>query len=255
MLVDSLPFYLVAVPAILLTGISKGGFASAFSGIAVPLMALTIAPAQAAGIMLPVLILMDMFGLTQFWRRFDRAILMTMIPGALIGTAVGWITFHAFDENLVRVLIGAIAVLYPLSRWLRPSRAATPAAPSVAKGTFWSAISGYTSFVAHTGGPPVMLYMMPMKLDRAVFASTTGVFFTFANLIKLPPYALLGQLNFTNLGTALLLAPLAPLGVKLGVWLQGKVNNEQFYRIGQTCIFLTGSRLLYDGLHKSGAFQ
>ena len=62
-------------------------------------------------------------------------------------------------------------------------------------------------------------------------------------------------MNFTNLGTALLLAPLAPLGVKLGVWLQGKVNNEQFYRIGQTCIFLTGSRLLYDGLQKSGAFQ
>ena len=247
-------FYLAAIPAILLTGVSKGGFAGAFSGLSVPLLALAISPLQAAGIMLPILILMDMFGLTQFWRSFDRRVMATMIAGGVLGTLVGWATFRALDDNLVRMIVGMIAVGYPLSRWLMPIAAARQARSGPIKGTLWTAVSGYTSFVAHAGGPPVLIYLMPLRLEKTALVATNGVYFAFLNFIKLPPYALLGQLNLTNLGTALVLCPLAPIGIKLGMWLQGRFSNEQFYRIGQTCIFLTGTKLLYDGARKLGYF-
>lgn len=252
-LIDNPLFYLLAIPAILLNGVSKGGFAGAFSGLSVPLLALAISPVQAAGIMLPILIMMDLFGLTQFWRKADRRVLATMLAGGLVGTAVGWATFSALDENLVRVIVGLIAVIYPLSRWLMPT-APKPAPASPVRGTFWTGIAGYTSFVAHAGAPPTFVYLMPQRLDKAIFVATIGVFFAYLNLIKLPAYAMLGQLNLTNLGTALLLSPLVPLGIRLGMWLQGKFTNEQFYRIGQTCIFATGAKLLFDGLRTLSIF-
>ena len=245
--IDTPAFYLAAIPAILLTGISKGGLAGAFSGLSVPLLALAISPVQAAGVMLPILIFMDLFGLTQFWRKADFKVLATMLGGGLIGTLVGWATFRALDENLVRITVGLIAVVYPLSRWMLPA-APKPTRPGLARGSFWTSIGGYTSFVAHAGGPPALVYLMPLRLDKAALVATNGVFFTYLNLLKLPPYAMLGQINLTNLGTALILSPLVPIGIKLGMWLQGRFTNEQFYRIGQTCIFLTGSKLLFDGL-------
>lgn len=245
-IVDNPWFYCVAIPAVLLTGISKGGFAGAFSGLAVPLLSLAISPVQAAGIMLPVLIFTDLFGFSQFWKRADFRVLSTMIGGGLAGTLIGWATFRLLDDNYVRILVGLIAVIYPLSRWLLPINP-KPAAPGAVRGSLWTSISGYTSFVAHAGGPPVLVYLMSLRLDRAVLSATNGVFFTFLNLIKLPPFAMLGQLNLSNLGTALVLAPLVPVGVRLGFWLQGKFTNEQFYRLGQGCIFLTGMKLLYDG--------
>jgi uncharacterized membrane protein YfcA len=251
--IDNPWFYAVAIPAVLLTGVSKGGFAGAFSGLAVPMLALVISPVQAAGVMLPVLLLTDLFGLTQFWRRANFAVIATMVAGGLVGTAVGWATFRALDDNVVRVLVGLIAVIYPLSRWILPV-SPEPAVPSAVRGNFWSTVGGYTSFIAHAGGPPLMVYLMPLRMDRAIFAATNGVFFAFLNIIKLPPYAMLGQLNAVNLGTAALLIPLIPIGVKVGMWLQGKFTNEQFYRFGQTCIFITGSRLLYDGLRNLGVF-
>jgi uncharacterized membrane protein YfcA len=249
--IDNPWFYAAAIPAIILTGVSKSGFAGAFSGLAVPLLSLSIAPVQAAGVMLPILVLTDFVGLAQFWRRANFGVLATMLAGGLLGTAIGWATFRALDDNVVRVLVGLIAVTFPLSRWLLPV-SPRPAAPGAARGSFWTTISGYTSFIAHAGGPPVMVYLMPLRMDRAVFAATSAVFFAFLNLLKLPPYAMLGQLSLVNLGTALVLAPLVPAGVKLGMWLQGKFTNEQFYRLGQACIFLTGIKLLDDGFSNLG---
>jgi uncharacterized membrane protein YfcA len=252
-LIDNPDFYFAAVPAVVLTGISKGGFAGAFGGLALPLMALAISPVQAAGILLPILILTDLFGLTRFWRLADRRVLGTMVAGGGIGTLVGWATFRSFDEHFVRVIVGLIAVAFPLSRWLLPA-ASRAARPARLPGTAWSTVAGYTSFVAHAGGPPAMVYVMPLRLDKAVMAATSGTFFAFLNFIKLPPYVFLGQLSAVNLGTALVLAPLVPVGVKLGFVLQGRFTNEQFYLLGQTCIFLTGWKLLYDGLSFFGWF-
>ncbi|MBL8381132.1 MAG: sulfite exporter TauE/SafE family protein [Burkholderiales bacterium] len=247
-------FYAVAIPVVLLQGIAKGGFAGTLSGVSVPLLALAISPVQAAAIMLPILVAMDLFGLTQFWRSFDRRVLASMLPGAVIGTALGYATARLLDDNWVRVFVGLIAIGFPLSRLFMPATAAVPRPPGTLRGSFWTAIGGVTSFIAHAGSPPVMVYLLPQRLDRRTVTATVAVLFAAMNFMKLPGYALLGQLNLTNMGSALVLLPLAPLGVWLGMRLQRRINDAQFYVIGQAFLVITGIKLLWDGARGLGAF-
>ncbi|HEX8176472.1 MAG TPA: sulfite exporter TauE/SafE family protein [Pyrinomonadaceae bacterium] len=241
-------FYLVAIPAVLLSGISKGGFGSAVGGMGVPLMAIVISPPQAAAILLPVLCLMDLVGFRVYYKKWDALNLRIMIPGALAGITIGTLTFGMLEEDSIRIMLGAIAVLFTLNNWVGFARKQEPGSRSVVKGSFWSGVSGFTSFVAHAGGPPVMVYMLPQRLDKVTFVATVNLFFMIVNAVKLLPYAWLGQLSSANLLTSLLLSPLAPAGVWLGLWMQNRVNHEWFYRISQSCLFLTGLQLIYQGV-------
>jgi uncharacterized membrane protein YfcA len=241
-------FYLVAIPAVLLTGISKGGLGGALGGVAVPLMALAIDPRQAAAIMLPVLCLSDLYGLRIYFRKWDVGILKTILPSALIGVALGALTFGAFNEDAIRLLIGAICVAFVLIRLLGSTGGRVAVAPSARKGRILSAVSGFTSFVAHAGAPPLMIYLIPQKLDKTTYIATINFFFLLTNAIKLLPYAWLGQFSGTNLIASLSLAPLILAGVWLGFWMQQRINQTWFYRIAQVCLLLTGLHLIYQGV-------
>ncbi|MDL2354365.1 MAG: sulfite exporter TauE/SafE family protein [Pseudomonadota bacterium] len=246
MIADPL-FYAVAIPAVLLTGISKGGFGSALGGVGVPIMALAISPVQAAAILLPVLCFMDLVGFRVYYGKWDTANLKIMLPGALLGIAIGTVTFGTLSESAIRILIGAIAVAFTLNAWFGFGARQQPAGSSVIKGTFWSGVSGLTSFLAHAGGPPAMVYVLPQRLDKTTYVATISVFFMVVNAVKLVPYAWLGQFSAANLGTSLVLAPLVPLGVWLGLWLQQRVNTVWFYKISQICLLATGLQLIYQG--------
>ena len=247
MIITDPVFYLVAIPAVILTGISKGGFGSAFGGISVPLMALAISPMQAAAILLPLLCFMDLVGFRVYYGKWDRANLAIMLPGALVGIGIGALTFGAIQEAPIRIAIGAIAVLFTVNQWLNLAGKQAPAARSVLKGGFWSGVSGLTSFLAHAGGPPVQVYMLPQRLDKTTYVATINLFFMIVNLVKLVPYAMLGQFSAANLGTSLLLAPLVPVGVWLGLWLQKAASPVWFYRIARIALLLTGLQLIYQG--------
>jgi uncharacterized membrane protein YfcA len=243
-------FLVVAVLAILLTGISKGGFAGGLGGFAVPLMALYISPADAAGIMLPILCLMDLFGLHAYRNRWSRAHLRILLPGALVGIALGALTFRAITADGVRLLVGAIAIAFTLNQWLglasRIARRDVPAGPR--SGRFWAAVSGFTSTLAHAGGPPYAVYMLSQKLDKTSYVATAAVFFTVVNYVKAVPYFYMGQFHAGNLSTSLAFAPLAPIGIWLGVWLHRRLPEGPFYRIAYVLLFLTGLKLVYDGI-------
>ena len=252
-------FYLVAIPAVLLTGISKGGFGSALGGVAVPLMALAISPQQGAAIMLPVLCLMDVVGMRVYFRQWDTRILKALIPGALIGIALGTLSFGALDEHRVRFLLGLISVGFVLLKLVltklaeRQQGASAEAvdptkAPSAASGLLFSALAGFTSFVAHAGGPPITMYLLTQGLPVVRYVATINVFFLMANAVKLIPYAMLGQFSSTNLLASLSLAPLVPIGVWTGLWLQNRINTVWFFRIAQTGLLLTGVFLMVQGL-------
>ena len=252
-MIDNPWFYLFGALAVLMTGISKGGFAGTFGGMGVPLMSLAIVPTQAAGIMLPILLAIDAYGIRVFWRAFDRRVLATMIPGAIVGSLVGYFAFGKLDESMLKLLIGTIAVGFPIfnqtRRWLaaRAAKTIAPSHPNHLKGGFWCGFSGFTSFVAHSGAPPYQVYAMPLQLDKFVYTATASIFFAFANAFKIPFYAVLGQFSTQNLLTALVLCPLVPVGVQAGLWLQRKVKSDaQFYLIGQGLLFLTGCKLLWD---------
>ena len=248
-----LAFYPVAVVAILLTGISKGGFGAA-GGVAVPLMSIFIAPPEAAGIMLPILCAMDLFGLHAYRSRWSRAHLWVLLPGALVGIALGAAAFGTLSVNAIRLVVGVIAVAFALNRWFALSErlAARLAAGSVGRGpvagAFWGTLSGFTSTLAHAGGPPFAIYLLPQKLDKTLFVGTSVVFFLVVNYVKLVPYYFLGQLNGGNLAAALAFAPLAPLGIGLGVWLHRRVPERAFYQVSYALLFATGTKLVWDAL-------
>jgi uncharacterized membrane protein YfcA len=244
-------FWVLAIPAVLLSGISKAGFASGAGNSMVPLMSLVIPAPQAAGIALPLLCAMDVASLKAWWGKWSREQLWIIMPGGLLGVAIGAAIFGFLPDAAVKLMVGAIALVF-LARSLwqgRPGRVPPPPAPpDRARGAFWGMVSGLTSTIAHAGGPPLAVYLYPLKLDRAALAATTVVFFGVVNYVKLVPYFLLGQLSATNLLTSLLLLPLVPVGVRLGIWLQGWMSDRVFYRIIYVMLALSGSKLIYDGL-------
>ncbi|WP_421988971.1 sulfite exporter TauE/SafE family protein [Roseococcus sp.] len=252
MLITDPWFYALAIPAFLITGISKGGFASGAGNTGVPMMSLVMPASQAAGIALPVLCAMDIAALRAWWGRWDAAQLRIMLPGAVVGIVAGSFVFGALSDSVVKLFIGAITLVFlARSLWLeRGARVVAPRPGSRIRGAFWSACAGFTSFIAHAGGPPAAVYLYPLKLDRARLTATTVALFASVNYMKLVPYFFLGALSVQNLLTSLVLLPLAPIGIRMGVWLQGRMSDRVFYRIIYLLLAVTGVELVYEGLFR-----
>lgn len=241
-------FYLVAVPAVLLMGISKSGFGGGFGALAVPMMALAIPVPQAAAILLPLLAVMDVLGLRALMRRADWDLLRLLLPAGLVGTVVGALSFGVLRAPTVAGIVGALTLLFLGQRLLVPARADAPS-PSRPLGFLLGVTSGFTSFVAHAGGPPVSFYVLPLKLEPIRFTATMAVLFAAINASKWIPYAWLGLIDTRNLYTSLVLMPLAPLGVWLGLRMVDHINPTWFYRLIHLGMFLTGAKLLADAFH------
>ncbi len=240
-------FYAVAVPAVLLMGISKSGFGAGFGSLAVPLMALAITVPQAAAILMPVLLLVDLLGLAAFRHRFDRDLLKFLLPFGIIGTVVGTLLFKVLDSHWVAGIVGGCTLLFLAQRLLFPPRPDSPPPPKWL-GAVLTTLSGFTSFVAHAGSPPLNAYVIPLRLAPMTFTATMAFFYFVINLSKWIPYAWLGLLDAQNMSTSLVLLPLAPVGVWMGVRVAKRINPILFYRLIYFGMFLTGCKLLWDGL-------
>ncbi len=240
-------FYLVAVPAVLLMGISKSGFGAGFGSLAVPLMALAVTVPQAAAMLMPVLLVMDILGIAAFRKDVDKALLKFMLPFAMVGIVIGSLLFKLLDAKLVAGVVGGLTLLFLAQRLLFPPRPDS-APPPRWLGAILLVASGFTSFVAHAGGPPVNAYVIPLKLKPVVFTGTMAFLFFFINMAKWVPYAWLGLLDMGNFATSLVLLPFAPLGVWVGVRIARRIEPALFYRLMYFGLFMTGCKLLWDGL-------
>jgi uncharacterized protein len=238
-------FYFVSVPAVLLLGISKSGFGAGFGSLAVPMMALAVTVPRAAAILMPLLLVMDLLGVAAFRKEFDARLLRFMIPCALVGTLIGTLLFRLVDARVVAGVVGGLTLLFLAQRLLFPPRPdALP--PPRWLGAVLVATSGFTSFVAHAGGPPINAYVIPLRLKPVVFTATMAVLFFVVNLSKWIPYAWLGLLDWRNFATSVVLLPLAPLGVWIGVSLARRIQPQLFYRLVYLGMFLTGIKLVWD---------
>lgn len=240
-------FYVLAVLAILVAGIAKSGFGGGLGVLAVPLMALAVPPVQAAAILLPILCLMDAQNIWHYRRSWDRANIKILLPAGLLGVLVGTFTFRYLSDAHIRIIIGLIAIVFAI-HFFRKKSETEVRGPDRVRGSFWGVIAGFVSFGVHAGGPPANVYLLPQRLDKSIFVGTMVVLFTTLNYVKLVPYAMLGQLSTDNLFTSLILAPLAPAGVMLGLWLHRIVNERWFYPLCYVFLFITGVKLLYDGI-------
>jgi len=246
----SAAFYAAATFGILLTGIFKGGFGGGPGGIAVALMSIFVAPADAAGIVLPILCAMDIFGLLAYRKRWSRHHVRVLLPGALLGIVLGALAFGVVPVEWVRLLIGLIAVTFTLNRWFDIAQrlGSSVGKPGRVIGFFSGATSGLTSTLAHAGGPPLLVYLLPQRMEKTIFVGTSVVFFAIVNYVKLIPYGMLGQLSTDNLGLSLLFAPLAPLGIWLGLHLERRIREKPFYRLRYAILLAIVCKLIYDAL-------
>jgi hypothetical protein len=241
-------FYAIAIPAVLLLGISKSGFGAGFGSLAVPMMALAVTVPQAAAMLMPLLLLMDLLGLAAFRKDFDMKFLKFLIPFGLVGTVIGALLFKVLDAKLVAAIVGGFTLLFLAQRLLFPPQPDSPPPPKWL-GAILTATSGFTSFVAHAGGPPLSAYVIPLRLSPIQFTATMAAFFFVINLSKWIPYAWLGLLDLRNMATSLVLLPLAPVGVWIGVRLARRISPVWFYRVLYIGMFLTGIKLLWDAMH------
>jgi uncharacterized protein len=250
MIVSDPWFYVTAIPAVLIYGIGKGGLGGALGIIAVPLMALTIAPTQAAAILLPILCLMDVFAIKEHYRNADYAQIKLMLPGAVVGVVLAGLFLSVTPEAGLKLLIGGLSLLFCL-QYIASSHKVKKkkgVISGVITAWFWSVLSGFSSTAIHAGGGPASIYLLPLKLDKVVLVATMAVLFGIINLFKLVPYTLLGEFDQTNLLTALVLMPLAPVGVKLGIKILHRVSQDLIYKLCYFFLFLSGSKLFWDGL-------
>lgn len=239
-------FYAVAVPAVILVGLSKGGFGGG-GLLGTPLLALVIPPLEAAAIMLPIMIVMDLVALHAWWGVFDRRSVVTLIPASIVGIGIGWAIAAYVSDDAVKLIVGAVALGFIVNYVLGGARRGVARKPNVMKGAFWGAVGGFTSFVSHAGGPPMQMYLLPLRLDPKMLAGTTVLVFAATNFVKLLPYTMLGQFSTAHLTASAVLLPLAPIATWFGARLVKRIQPETFYRVTYTVLFLVSLKLLFDG--------
>ena len=240
-------FWVVAVIGAIFTGAGKGGL-PIVGALTVPVMSLAISPVAAAGLMLPVYVVSDWFGLYAYRKEFDKRVLIIACIGMSIGVMVGWAVAEHIPENWVTALVGVISILFSLNQLLRKAVVAAARRAEVAPGLFWCTIAGFTSFVSHTGGPPYQVWTLPLGMRKAVFAGTSTIAFAYINALKLIPYFFLGQITVSSLETALMLMPVAVVSVWLGVWAVKKLPEKAFFTFVTWSLLLIGVDLVIKGV-------
>lgn len=241
-------FYAAAVPAVVLVGLSKGGLGGAMALIGVPLMALVVSPVQAAAILLPILVIMDIVSLWTWRGERDPVTLKLMLPAAMLGIGLGWLTAAVVTTGAVRLIVGLVAIAF-FARWATQGMATVerPTDHSPVRAGFWGIVSGFTSFVAHAGGPPYQVYTLPLGQRPALFVGTSVIFFAVVNAVKLIPYFALGQFDATNVTASLVLMPVAPLATLAGAWIVRRMKPEIFYPFMYGMVLIVGAKLVWDG--------
>jgi uncharacterized membrane protein YfcA len=238
-------FWVAALIAAALVGMSKGGV-PVVGMLGVPVMALVMNPVLAAGLLLPVFVVSDVFGLYAYRHAFDRRVLAIVVPGAVIGIGVGWATASMVPEPAVTLLVGVIGFAFALILLRKPA-VVEPKRAKVAPGLFWGGVAGFTSFVSHAGAPPYQVYTLPLGMPKAVFAGTTTIAFAIINAVKLIPYYALGQLSTGNLRVAAVLALPAIVAVFAGVRLVKLMPEKLFFRLVVWALLLISIKLIWDG--------
>lgn len=240
-------FWIAATIAAILTGVGKGGV-PIVGALTVPLLSLVMSPVAAAGLMLPVYVISDWFGLYAYRKEFDRRVLLIACVSMTVGVGLGWATARLIPEAAVTVLVGVISVAFALNQLLRRNVETEPKRAEWGKGFFWCTIAGFTSFVSHTGGPPYQVWTLPLGLKKAVFAGTSTIAFAYVNAIKLVPYWSLGQINLGSLEVAAKLMPVAAAAVFFGVWVVKRLPERLFFQIVTWSLLLIGLELIWKGL-------
>ena len=239
----------LAVIAVIVVGMAKGGF-SGLGVLATPLLALSLPAPVAAAVLMPVLLAQDAVSVWSFRKSWDRWIVAWMLPGAIAGVALGTVLAAVVPEERLLLVLGAITGAFGVYRlWLeRGGRVVTPSDSPGWVGMLFGAASGFTSQIAHAGGPPFQMWVTPRRLPHERFVGTSSVFFALINWIKVPSYLALGSLNAQTLAAGAALLPLAIVSTLIAVRLIRRLDSARFYTIIYLLMVALGAKLVWDGV-------
>lgn len=240
-------FYVIAIPAVIALGLSKGGF-SGVGQMGTPLLALIMPPLEAAAVLLPIMLMQDAVSMWVYRKDFSARNLKVLLPGAITGVVLAWWLAAYISDAAVRLTIGVTTIVYVLYSWFGPKRVAEDiGSASTAGGVFWGSVSGFTSTLCQQGGPPYQLYVLPQQLAKMTYVGTTAIFFGIVNALKVIPYFALGQFSTTGLTTSAALVPLALVANAFGIWLVRRTPQELFYKVTMLMLLLVSLELLRSG--------
>lgn len=247
-------FYAVAVPAVILLGLGKGGFAG-IGILSLPLLSMVIPPVVAVALTLPILMVQDLVSVWAFRRDYSVENLKILMPGGCLGLAAGYFTAAHVSGAAVLILVGVISLCFVAYSLLRHAPInEPPQQPDWAKGSLWAIVAGFTSFIANAGGPPYQVYIVPQKLPPKVYAGTGAIYFAIFNYTKFFAFMHLGFMSREVMLTSAALFPLAIAATLGGVWLVKRVPLKIFYKIIYALTFVMGVKLLWDGMRGLNLF-
>jgi len=241
-------FYLMTALVALIIGLSKGGLGGMPGALATPLMALVMPADQAIGLLLPILMLADVFAVALHWRRWNGRLVWLLIPGAVVGVTIGTYFITNAPTRTLQIALGVIVLLFAVYKiFEKRILGLFHYQPRDWHGMVAGTITGFSSALAHTGGPPVSVYLLMQDIPPGVFNATAAIFFLILNWIKVPYYWYAGLFNFQLLWQVAWILPLVPLGVWLGKQFSSKVNKETFDQV-MVALLVIASILLIFGL-------
>jgi uncharacterized membrane protein YfcA len=239
--------HLLAAFAVLCIGVSKAGFGGGLGMLTTPLCAMAFGSKEALGIVLPLLCVGDLVSLRYYWGRWDRRNLKYLLPGVVVGVMLGVQLVGRLSTQQLNAAIGLLAVAFVTFQVIKDRIFAAEGAfsPTHTLGVPCGIVAGVTSTLAHGAAPVVSVFLIPQRLAKDVYVGTTVLTFTCINWIKMPFFAGRGILTSETLMRSLILLPLVPVGVWLGVWLNRKASEAQFTQVIYASTFLTGLELMF----------
>lgn len=240
-------FWTACILGAVLTGLGKGGM-PVVGAVTVPMMALAMPAPLAAGLMLPVYIVSDWFGLWAYRKNFAPRVLAIAVAGMTVGVVLGYFTFALVPEHWINGLIGVVGAVFALNMLLQSNVTPTSRPARIGPGMFWTAVAGYTSFISHNGGSPYQVWTLPLGLRKEVYAGTSTIAFSYVNMLKLPFYWQLGQISPANLVVAAAIAPIAVLSVFAGVRIVRLLPERLFFQLVTWALLAISARLVWGAL-------
>jgi uncharacterized membrane protein YfcA len=225
-------FIVITASVFFLIGLSKGGLGGTIGALATPLMVLILPADQVIGLLLPVLMFADIFAVALHWKLWNGRFIFLLLPGAIVGVTVGTLFITNAPTETLRTLLGFIILLFALYK-LFESRIMGRITYHSRNwhGILAGTVAGFSSALAHTGGPPVSIYLLMQDVRPRVFIATSVLFFLILNWIKVPYYFYAQLFDFQRLLQIAWLLPLVPLGVWFGRWAAVRVSKQTFDRI------------------------
>jgi len=231
--------------AAFLVGLGKGGLGGMVGALTTAMMALVLPTEKVIGLVLPMLMVGDVFAVAAHWRKWDRDLILQLIPSAILGVALATYLLRMISGEGLRVVLGLIVlffVVYKLleGRLLRQLEYQ----PKRYHGWVAGIVSGVTSTLAHGGGPPVSIFLVIQSLKPETFAATAAFYLFVLNWMKVPSYWVAGLFDWGLIRSVLWVLPLIPLGVWIGKWLVQRVGRKTFERVILLLLAVSGVLLL-----------